>query len=962
MDTDLARYIEESFPTALENGTIQVYYQPVIRTISRKLCSFEALARWIEPRRGPIFPDQFIPVLEQARLIHLLDSFVVRSACAVIRRAVERGEVPIPISVNLSRLDFVLCDIFEVVNNAVNEYKIPRDFLYIEITESLMAEQGGGMQDVIDRFRSAGFQVWMDDFGSGYSSLNVLKDFSFNEIKLDMQFLSSFDQRSRRIMTSVIQMAKEISIHTLAEGVETEEQFNYLRNIGCEKVQGYYFGRPAPYEESLAHLADIGVEVERPAERTYYDRIGQVDFLSAVPFMTQEEKDALTTARHLNSIPLAVAEARADSFSVLFYNVAFEETARSTGLISNIFTQEMLRMPQPYSLLPTRIINLMDSTRSGEEGHMIFISNEEYYEIQAKCIAQTKDAYCVLFRMNNLSKASKSQKTDRLDDSLRQLYAMFERITLVDAESDTIMPLYTATREDLVSGRKGIRELNREYAERLIFPEDRDDYLAFSDLSTVDRRIAETGDQSVTTTLRSSVRHGQYAWKQYTIMSLRSNTYLELIRNVDREVAEFVSRTNARPHGFTAADQEFPEELVWRRLLDSGLVRLFWKDEDRRFLGASQSFLDYYGFGSVDDIRGKNDEDLGWHVQPGHFQNDEMSVIHEGVTTHNEPGQCMRDGEMRDILASKTPLYDEDGRIRGLLGFFLDKAMLEDNDVRGEETKRRDLLTGLLNSRGLHEESRTFRDEYHLRGVDFVRINVGIDDIDAINNQYGFDFGDKAIAELGKSLKRMYGVTALVGRLSGQQFAIICQMHETGEDTRLRELAKQAADKVRTIDDVHITLYTSVGSCRFSEVESLEEQAKRAEVRRLADQNEHTNIAKRQTRASAIFQVYDNLPIAYSVYKVLLDDEGNACDATIFYVNHEFERRSEMTSAEMLGKSTRELFPSMEPEWYDKIRRAAFFGEVITDKLFFEPDQRTYYMTVSQVIHSGYCCCTYQKI
>ena len=249
-----------------------------------------------------------------------------------------------------------------------------------------------------------------------------------------------------------------------------------------------------------------------------------------------------------------------------------------------------------------------------------------------------------------------------------------------------------------------------------------------------------------------------------------------------------------------------------------------------------------------------------------------------------------------------------------------------------------------------------------LRGVDFVRINVGIDDIDAINNQYGFDFGDKAIAELGRSLKRVYGVTALVGRLSGQQFAIICQMHEVGEDTRLRELAKQAADQVRVIDDVPITLYTSVGSCRYSEVESLEEQAKRAEVRRLADHAEHTSTAARQERASAIFQVYDNLPIAYAVYKVLLDDEGNACDATLFYVNHEFERRSEKTSAEMLGKSTRELFPAMESEWYEKIRRAAFFGEVITDKLFFEPTKCTYYMTVSQVIHSGYCCCTYQKI
>ena len=203
---DIEKYVVENIAAALENNYIQVYYQPVIRTISRKLCSFEGLARWIDPEIGMIRPDQFIPVLERASKIHILDRHIIREVCKLLRNTMDVGGIPIPVSINLSRLDFSLCDIFSFVDEEVRYYKIPRDFLYIEITESIMAEQASTMIMAVNRFRDAGYQVWMDDFGSAYSSLNVLKDFSFDEIKLDMRFLSSFSQRSRRILASVIQM------------------------------------------------------------------------------------------------------------------------------------------------------------------------------------------------------------------------------------------------------------------------------------------------------------------------------------------------------------------------------------------------------------------------------------------------------------------------------------------------------------------------------------------------------------------------------------------------------------------------------------------------------------------------------------------------------------------------------------------------------------------------------------
>ena len=190
--------------------------------------------------------------------------------------------------------------------------------------------------------------------------------------------------------------------------------------------------------------------------------------------MTREERDAIVTARQLNSIPLALAEFSADCFQVLFYNTAFEETASSTGMFTGVFTQEMLCRPQPYHRISDKIVNLMDSVKSGGNGRMLFTYNEQYYEIQARCMAVTRDRYCVLIRIANLTKDSQSESTGYLDEFVRRIYALFERITLVNIAEDSIRPLYTSTREDLVSGRHGVKALLEEYAGKYLYPDDRE--------------------------------------------------------------------------------------------------------------------------------------------------------------------------------------------------------------------------------------------------------------------------------------------------------------------------------------------------------------------------------------------------------------------------------------------------------------------------------------------------------
>lgn len=961
MNTELEQFVVSQFDAALEQGHIQAYYQPVIRTISKKLCSFEALARWVDPERGVIRPDQFIPVLERVGLIHRLDQCVIRLVCERLRRSVETGEIPIPVSVNLSRLDFQLCDIFTAVDTLVRTYQIPHDFIYIEITESTMAEEEERMHSIVDRFHRAGYQVWMDDFGSAYSSLNTLKDFSFDELKMDMRFLSSFSQRSRRILTSVVDMAKVIDIHTLAEGVETEEQFHYLRNIGCEKVQGYFFGRPLPYEEGMRQLREKGIEIETPAERKYYDEIGQVNLLSAAPFLSRKSLDNLSSARQLNSIPLALLEVEGERFSLLFHNAAFERTARGTGLLPDVFSQEQLVVAHPVALISDQLRKLLDSTRTRSIGRLICISGGDYYELLAKCVARTKYRYCVLLQMQNLSKAAEIDRTSHLDESMREIFSLFERITLMDAVKDTIEPLYVDIRTDLLSGRTDIRALAREYAETWIYPEDRNEYLSLMDMDTIEARLHQAGQPFVCTCVRSASGHGQYHWKQYTVLRREEGRYLLLIRNVHDAALHFLE--NAVTGASCALPRRgVPEELLWKSLVQSDILKLFWKDRERRFLGASKSFLDYYDFTSLDAILGKNDEDLGWHVHADPYKNDEFQVIHEGKIVHNMPGQCIRNGENREILANKAPLYDENGQIQGLVGYFLDRTALTMHDSRGRETKRRDQLTGLLNARGMMEEDNAFRDEYYLRHADYVRIHLSIDGFTHLLKQYGFEFGDHALVALGKALKQEFGQTSAIARFDGQRFVILHQISDPEEPKQMRERIRTIAASLQRIDGIPVTLYLSVGYAIYSQCESLEEMRQRAENSLLVDHDENISADSRISRSSELFHLYDNLPIPFAVYRVVNRGDGVVSDAIITYVNDSFAKNSGLSKQELLGHGTRELFPELGPRWYEIAAQAALKGESVTELLYFEQNNTHYHTTASQVIHPGYCCFTYLEL
>ncbi len=325
------RHILNHFDEALEKGCIKVYYHPIVRAATGSLCDMEALSRWMDPEKGMLSPGQFISVLEDNKLITKLDFYMVRKICETLAIQKAKRLPLIPVSVNLSRQNFELCDVVEEVVNIVDEYNIPHNLLTIEITESAFIHNHRFLASQIDRFRQAGFGVWMDDFGSEYSSLNTLQEFTFDLIKLDMRFLSSFSSKGKSgsILPDIISMISKMGVHTLCEGVQTEEQLRFLRDIGCEKIQGYLFSKPMPceyFQEDNPLYHKLGCDDLKTT--AFYDKIGTVNLDAEI----LRRSDSMHHS--LGGTPAAVIEYQGGSFRILRSNDAYKNLLLRSGVDS----------------------------------------------------------------------------------------------------------------------------------------------------------------------------------------------------------------------------------------------------------------------------------------------------------------------------------------------------------------------------------------------------------------------------------------------------------------------------------------------------------------------------------------------------------------------------------------------------------------------------------------------------
>ena len=304
----LVRHVIDHFDQALEEGWVTVFYQPIIRTINGRVCDEEALSRWIDPERGFLSPADFIPALENSGLIYKLDLYVLDLVLLKMVEQQSRGLTVVPHSINLSRSDFDSCDIVDEICKRVDNAGISRDMITIEITESIIGSDFNFMKQQVERFQRLGFPVWMDDFGSGYSSLDVLQSIRFDLIKFDMSFMRKLDEgtEGKIILRELMRMANALGVDTVCEGVETEEQRRFLQEIGCSKLQGYFFCKPISQSEVYERY-DKGIQIgfENPEESEYFERIGKIN-LYDLSLLSNADDSSFMNA--YNTMPMCVVE------------------------------------------------------------------------------------------------------------------------------------------------------------------------------------------------------------------------------------------------------------------------------------------------------------------------------------------------------------------------------------------------------------------------------------------------------------------------------------------------------------------------------------------------------------------------------------------------------------------------------------------------------------------------------
>lgn len=243
---------------AIQNKEFTLYLQPKYDIEKGTIIGAEALVRWISLENGFISPGDFIPVFENNGFVYEVDKFIWEESCRYLRKWLDEGREVHPISVNVSRIDLYDPKLVQHLVDLREKYQLPSQYLELEITESAYTEDPEQIITITRQLREAGFVILMDDFGTGYSSLNMLKDIQIDVLKLDMGFLKSSDYSAKggNILTAILKMAESLKMQTIAEGVETKEQVEFLKSIGCKYVQGFYYSKPLPVEDFEKLISD----------------------------------------------------------------------------------------------------------------------------------------------------------------------------------------------------------------------------------------------------------------------------------------------------------------------------------------------------------------------------------------------------------------------------------------------------------------------------------------------------------------------------------------------------------------------------------------------------------------------------------------------------------------------------------------------------------------------------------
>lgn len=801
----LRKHIIKSIENTTINDYIKVYYQPIVHVFNRKICAYEALARWEDPEFGFLSPADFIGVLEDARLIHKLDVLVLRKVCAQMKISIDSGFPIVPVSINLSALDFQILNMPDLASEALRINNLPKNLLNIEITERALGENRQEIYDVMENFKRNGFEIWLDNFGSKYSSLNVLEEINFDLLKIDRRFLQNFhiQDRSRLILKNIMNMAKELGIRTLMEGVEDEIVLEFLRQTGCENAQGFLFGRPTPFE-MLNRSKDLH---ESLAERNYYTAIGRVNLLSQTPLETglfasadsglkvQVEKQDFI----LNGLPLAVTEFDGHRFKFLMSNAGFNDIFKYLGIGEKCSPEDVFNDFSFHFAIKIRSI-AQECIKTGREDSCDFVTSEGFFSIRFRCIAYDTETKvgALLAIIDYISRDVSIKREERQEVALKFLYTLYSRIDLIKHDGTEVANIYINSSRYIESFVKGSFEKSiKNFAEKNIHVEDRIKFEKFFDLETLEERINEVGGNSVIDYFRTKNERNHFTWQMYVLIPMihhGEKYFLSCARNVDAERTKRLPEIDSKGIAY----YDMPGNPIFLLLASRSFTSIFGYGSFEKFLynsfylEASLTYdrILYMHLGKQGMIStsssymsmsyGEVIRDVVLNTVVDESQEEIESFFNlERLLKEYEHGKIYAETEFlrRSDLKSKPrwlhAAYQikESPELNEVHAFFL---IFDIDNYRKTtdamiELIERDTLTGLYNRRTVGNWIQKFLVEKNF----FAFIILDLDNFKQINDRFGHDCGDTVIKNAAMKMKEHFSDKGIIARLGGDEFLVI---------------------------------------------------------------------------------------------------------------------------------------------------------------------------------------------
>lgn len=818
-DLNMRAYIVGNVDRAVNEGWIHVAYQPVVGTFSGELESFEALARWHDPVFGPLSPAQFIDTLERGHLAHKVDLEILRQVCEDIEQRRREGRAYAPVSVNLSRYDLELDRIHEQIDDILEAHGTPHDAIHFEITETALMQNEDLVREHVRTFHEHGYEVWLDDFGSGYSSLNTLRGFGFDCAKLDMVFMRDRSEGLEGFLGDLVTTCKHIGLKTLAEGVETEDQFQMLARIGCAKVQGYLFSKPAPLDVCLASIHSHGVSSSTPRERLLYDEIGMVDLRQGL-LRTDETREI---PGHERPLGIFVEDENArgrEALRFVYVNAAGAAFAETMGVhslmgdttdvdydgwFSSTIHSVARRLTEPGDIAPVR------HTRNGvtANGYLRLISRQG--PLAAYLLASDEQA----------------ERETAVRNDLDDLASLFDNVAVATPATDAFRHVHGHFVYDRgQTDNLGFADALAWLAENTVRPDERADFLAFVDPTTLLARCNAAPAGTINGFFNLRMTETLYELKRVVISHIPGTAnparfLMCIARNSAGWTREMIEQPN-RPSPALIAGRPVHTDSLWNALAESGTLALFWKDTQRRFLGANKVFLDYHGV-ALNDILGKTDDEIGWNPEPEAIADDERAVLEHGATIRDTPGKVTVGGHDHSILINKMPVYEK-GKVVALLGHISDTTLISHRldeleagfGALGETTSRTDAVTGLANPSGLFVYAERLTADFLARGEDFGNASLIVTGTNEFASAFGTAARDNLRRAIADALRSAAPAGSVIGRLYDDRYAILFKTNSADELDAVCVAAKKAVRSIRTVDGIPCSVYVASGGALYS--------------------------------------------------------------------------------------------------------------------------------------------------